>query len=254
MFARSSLTLLFTVLFAVILASPAVAQRSVQRLVHIDSNAPNAVVYMDSIRVGVVQDAPFSVPDTVKQVVVVLSETGLWNVAPLTFDLLPDETKFRLDAQFDYHYQLESIPSGADVSIDGDNLGLTPLSLQRSTPFDSEVLFALEGYTSVRSSLKPDVWSRTVVKLELLDGHMANEFELDLKPRKWINYVAATTSLVAGILAIHLRTKADNRFENYNETGDNALKERIKRLDVQSGISLGVMQVGIGVIAFRIAF
>ena len=83
---------------------------------------------------------------------------------------------------------------------------------------------------------------------------MADEFELDLKPRKWINYVAATTSLAAGILAIHLRTKADNRFENYNETGDNALKKRIKRLDVQSGISLGVMQVGIGVIAFRIAF
>ena len=71
---------------------------------------------------------------------------------------------------------------------------------------------------------------------------------------KWINYTAAGTSLVAGILAIHFRTKADNRFEDYLETGNPGLKKQVQRLDVQSGLALGAMQLGVGVIAFRLVF
>ncbi|NQV73875.1 hypothetical protein HQ496_12190 [bacterium] len=75
-----------------------------------------------------------------------------------------------------------------------------------------------------------------------------------VKRRKWISYTAAGTSVVAGILAIHFRTKADNRFEDFLESGSPALKKSVQRLDVQSGLALGAMQIGVGVIAFRLVF
>ena len=77
---------------------------------------------------------------------------------------------------------------------------------------------------------------------------------IPVRNRKWISLAAAGTSIAAGVLAIHFRTKADNRFEDYLETGSPALKRRVQRLDVQSGIALGAMQVGVGVIAFRMIF
>ena len=75
-----------------------------------------------------------------------------------------------------------------------------------------------------------------------------------VKRKRWIGYTAAGTSVLAGMLAIHYRTKAHNRFEDYLETGSPALKKRVQRLDIQSGVALGVMQVGVGVIAFRLVF
>ena len=70
----------------------------------------------------------------------------------------------------------------------------------------------------------------------------------------WIDYVAIGTAIAGGILAVHYRTKADNRFDDYNETRDPALKSDVKQLDLYSGVALGAMQVGLGVIAFRLIF
>ena len=61
-------------------------------------------------------------------------------------------------------------------------------------------------------------------------------------------------ALAASALAIHFRTKADNRFDDYHEKGNLSLKSDIRRLDVQSGVALGVMQLGLGVVVFRLAF
>ncbi|MDA1028777.1 MAG: hypothetical protein O3B41_06975 [Bacteroidetes bacterium] len=75
-----------------------------------------------------------------------------------------------------------------------------------------------------------------------------------IKKRKWLTYTAAGASLLAGAAAIHFRTKADSRFNSYLETGSPRIKREIKQLDLKSGMALGVMQIGLGVIAFRLIF
>lgn len=75
-----------------------------------------------------------------------------------------------------------------------------------------------------------------------------------VKKRKWIIYTAAGASLLAGAAAIHFRTKADSRFNSYLETGNPRLKREVKQLDLKSGMALGAMQIGVGVIAFRLIF
>ncbi len=76
----------------------------------------------------------------------------------------------------------------------------------------------------------------------------------DIRRRRGIDVVALSGAVVAGALAVHYRTKADHRFEDWEQDKQPQLKRDIQRLDVLSGVSTGVMQVGIGVFAFRLVF
>ena len=133
--------------------------------------------------------------------------------------------------------------------IDSDVTEITvvqpQLDLWKATPF---VFNVPNGNDHVFSAMF-DLEMSTALPTALTNGVGVNS-----KGKRWISFAAAGTSIAAGMLAIHFRTKADNRFEDYLESGSPALKKRVQRLDVQSGIALGVMQVGVGVIGFRLIF
>jgi hypothetical protein len=61
-------------------------------------------------------------------------------------------------------------------------------------------------------------------------------------------------ALAAGIVAVHYKFKGDDLYDEYNETGDPALRNNIDRYDNYSAIALGTMQIGVGVLAFRMVF
>jgi len=145
----------------------------------------------------------------------------------------------------------------------------TFIGVASESPFSIEM--TVERITVVQPA--PDMWSGAPFVFDLgteteitLKALFPLSYKLDLDPmftahiakpnadRAWITYAAATTSILAGVLAIHLRTKADNRFDDYLDSGSASLKRKVKRLDLQSGAALGVMQIGVGVIAFRLIF
>jgi len=75
------------------------------------------------------------------------------------------------------------------------------------------------------------------------------------KARKdWVSIAATASAFAAGALAIHFRTRADNRFSDYQKSGKESLRSDVQRLDVQSGVALGVMHAGLGIVVFRLAF
>jgi len=138
----------------------------------------------------------------------------------------------------------------------------------------SQSPFTVQPSTKVISVKHPDkdIWTNRHVDVELNDdpvqrivaNFVVNQVvDTTLKPKfgidavrtnkKWIT-IATGVSVLSGVAAIHFRTKADNRFNDYLKTGDNRLKQKVKTLDVQSGLALGVMQIGVGVIAFRLIF
>lgn len=145
----------------------------------------------------------------------------------------------------------------------------TLIGLAAQSPF--EVSESVERITVVQPEM--DMWSGAPIvfflgpeKTMTLKAVFPLQYKIDKEPvslgdlqtkrknRAWISYAAAGTSVAAGILAVHFRTKADNRFDDYLESGSSSLKRQVKRLDVQSGVALGVMQVGVGVVAFRMIF
>ena len=57
-----------------------------------------------------------------------------------------------------------------------------------------------------------------------------------------------------GALAVHFKFKADDRYDQYLETGDPEFKDQVQQYDTYSYVALAGMQVGIGVLVFRLAF
>ena len=220
------------------------------------SNAPDAVVYVDGVWMGRKADGPFQIGLDNRQVRVSAGSDGLWSVDPLLFEIRPQaDSTIVLHAHFPRIYQFDSSPSGAQVLSGGAVLGHTPLRIEQSAALDS-VQVRLEGYELVSRKVGTELWNREAFELVAAPSAEAvsTGFVVEKSRRDWISIVATTSALAASALAIHFRTKADNRFDNYHEKGNLSLKSDIRRLDVQSGVALGVMQLGLGVVVFRLAF
>lgn len=68
----------------------------------------------------------------------------------------------------------------------------------------------------------------------------------------WIDYSVLAVTGVAAVVAIHYKFEADERYAEYQQTGDPALRSDIKALDRRSGIALIGMQAGVATFAVRL--
>ena len=59
-------------------------------------------------------------------------------------------------------------------------------------------------------------------------------------------------SLFAGVLAVHFKQLADERYAGYRLTGNEALLSETEKYDIYAGISLVIMQLGIGYLLYLV--
>ncbi|GAB5518927.1 MAG: hypothetical protein RhofKO_11780 [Rhodothermales bacterium] len=250
-------------LVAVIAMAGAVGARA-QTVLVVDSNLPEAVVYADQEMLGTVADGPFSLDAIPAQVRLVPPERASWSMDALRYAVdgtaVGDTLQLGLD--FPYYYKIDSVPYGAMVYVrNGEQrqlLGETPLLHIEEVPLEGELVVEVPGYGRRTLTVEESrVWNRYNVTLERMPsmgeqpGHAVSWRE-PRKPRRWIEAVALGTALTAGALAVHYKFKADRRFEQHAENGDPRFINDIERFDRYSGIALGTMQVGIGVLAIRL--
>ncbi len=235
------------------IASPLYGQK---RFMSVTSNASEASVWVDGVWMGSVGLNPISVPITSSEVLVRPLGAEVWSVDPLRFVLEPDTGHVVLDAHFRYHYRIQSIPSGASVFLGQQNLGATPIIHRSASPVEEDFLLEMKGYEAARIRPGEDIWNPVSVSMTPLmvpvEGLHDNYAVEEARPN-WINLAAAAVAFSAGVLAIHYRTKADNRYQDYLQTGSPSMRADIRRLDVQSGVALGTMQAGLGFVAIRLA-
>ncbi|MCH8276736.1 MAG: hypothetical protein IIA50_04245 [Bacteroidetes bacterium] len=247
-------------LAVVLTASPVRAQ---DIRVEIETNRSDANVYADSLWLGKASAELFLIPDGTKEISLVPAAADAWAIPAIIrsvpIDWIRTDT-IRLVMTFPYYYGLESIPSNASVYLsDGVRrtlLGETPVVYSTEDPQSGEFVFDRAGFLTRRIRPGSALWNRHLVALEPVGSESASEVSLNVgsKRRRWIDYVAMGTAVTAGVLAIHFKTKANNRYAKYEQTGNPELRGAIHRLDVLSGVSLGAMQLGLGVFAVRLIF
>lgn len=228
--------------------------RSQERQIVVSSNVDSAAVFIDNAWAGRVSDGPFMATSDASSITVRLPWLTAWSVEPLRFQL--DDGDVTIEASFPFHYRFESIPSGAEVSENGIRLGQTPYVHVSQSQLSDDVRIALPGYLDAVPELGNEVWNMIRVEMTADATSMAiGTDHIVPKARKdWVSIAATASAFAAGALAIHFRTKADNRFEDYQISGKESLRSDVQRLDVQSGVALGVMHAGLGVVVFRLAF
>lgn len=236
--------------------------RAQDAVIRVETNDPAAHVFADSTWLGTAVRSPFSIGARVRKVRVVPSAIGTWGVPSLSFDLhaMPGDT-LDLEARFPYVYRLESTPR-AEVLLDGSSgrtlLGDTPLLYRAEEHPAGVFLVEREGYVPAVIQPGNDLWNLHSVKLEPAGADGAGREGIVVEEahgrRRWIDYTAVGVAIVAGVVAVHYKLKADRLYDEYTDTGDPTLRPPIDRYDRYSAAALGTMQVGIGVFALRLAF
>ncbi len=159
-----------------------------------------------------------------------------------------------------YRYRIESFPYGATVTLgEGEEarvLGETPLTLDRPTPLDGDLVVALPGHLSARQPAGTAADNHYSFVLRPLDAEREGAAEVGWSERKrpnpWIDVAAVGLALTAGVVSAYYKFEGDDIYDEYVETGDPALRPEFERYDTYSAIALGAMQVGIGVFAVRL--
>ncbi len=237
------------------------AQGQPRAAVVIETNYPEALVYADSLWLGYASQGTFFMPMTVREIRLVAQEENGWNISPVVqpVELIRADSTYRYRLNFPYYYQIRTVPFDAVVYLEQSGerwrIGETPVLYRSEVPLSGVFRIEHPGYLVQQVDAGSEIWNDVEVMLHS-GGQEHQAAEIAWRPprqsRTWIDYAALGLAVGAGVAAIHYKFKADDLYDQYRETGDPDIRSRVKRYDVQAGISLGAMQVGMGVFAIRL--
>lgn len=258
-------------MFAVLLAAPAQAQAlaltptAAEGYVHVETNAPNALVLVDGELLGAVSTGPFLVREGVVAIEVRGADAEQWQprTAAATIEVLAGDTStVRLDLPL--RYRIETLPAGALIALEtpvGEEvLGETPLVVDRQAPLAGTLVARAPGFLDARAVPGDSLDNRLTLLLRPLEvaseATHAADWRPPREPRRWLDYAAAGVALAAAGVAVYYKFEADAiddryRAEGSPERGDPLLKAEAERLDGYSLAALGVMQAGVTFLAVR---
>lgn len=232
-----------------------------QPVVVLDTNWPEAWVYADSVALGLAAQRTFRIPPGARMLRLVPPGGDTWGL-PAPQALLPDTMAdtIQITVAFRFHYRIESVPSEARIFVGPPAhhrlLGETPFGGAFDTPLRDTLYLVRAGYAPTPLWPGQQVWNRHRVLLQPLEA-ATSEVEPwmpTVQGRHWITYAALGMAVAATAVSIHYKFQADRLYARYEKTGDPALRPRIRTFDLRAGFALGVAQLSLGVVAFRLIF
>jgi hypothetical protein len=239
------------------------------RFLGITTDPPGALVYLDSILLGrsplVVRLPEPSRARAGAASILTISggEPGRWFAPVATDTLRPGGGGAGIAGgggdTMALHYSLPvaaritSDPPGADVVLGDSLLGSTPLfaSLPRSV---STVRLRKAGYREESVLIDPATFNYRVGLVRQDSAGMIAESPLAGLAGEGSTklVIAGIATVAAGTAAALLKQKADTYYQDYQDTGDPATLDRVRRLDLASAIALAVAEIGIGYLVIEL--
>ncbi|HYE96768.1 MAG TPA: hypothetical protein VD962_11215 [Rubricoccaceae bacterium] len=233
--------------------------------VRVETNAPGAVVWADSVRLGPAREGGWHLEAGQYRLTLVEDERA-WQprTADTTLGVRPGDTAtVRLDLPV--RYRIESVPFGAAVAIERaghrEPLGVTPLVLDRGGGLMGALVLEREGYHPAQLTPGDSLFNRHVVLLQPLRPGDVTEAEgvwMPSRPRRtWVDLAAGAVALAGTGVAIYYKFQADEVDDRYRspdspERGDPVLREEALRLDRYSAAALAVGTVSFGLLGVRL--
>jgi len=238
------------------------AQDTGEAFLLVQSNLPGSLVLVDSSYAGTVgEQRVIRVDPGSHRVGVTPSEVGSWVLSPPETDVVAvegDTVSVTLD--FPITYRIDSVPFGAAVFREDDDraLGETPVIFSTDEVLRAAIILEKSGYATERIIPGTEVINQHTVSLRPLEGQIARsdaeEWSPGSRSSKWLTYSAVGLIVAGGALAVHFKFEADDKYQEYLVTADSETKHEVDRLDRLSYVALGGVQVGLGILVYRLAF
>ena len=232
------------------------------------TETPRALVVVDGEALGAAQDGPFTlVPGT--HDVGLIEPTGAWDGrrSETSVTLAAGDT-MTVELDLPVRTRIESLPLHASVVLvrpDGteEDLGTTPLVVDRPDGLDGRLVARLDGYTEA-SAPTPADGGRVALVLRPVGLAVGEAFTHSLptrrsNPRRTVLDVGlGALAVAAGAVAVHYKFRADAADDAYRHPlslnrGETSFLEDARRLDTISSVALGVSTASLGVLAIRFA-
>lgn len=237
------------------------AQDGGNAYVRVTSNLPGSLILVDSTFAGTVGDSTvISVRPGMHRIGVAPSEVGSWVLSPPENPVLAfegDTVIVKLD--FPITYRIDTVPYGATVFREDEDrmLGETPLVFSTDAVLRAALVLEKSGYATERIMPGTEVVNQHTVSLRPLEDDISRSDAEEWNPSpggRWLTYSAVALIAAGGALAVHFKFEADDKYEEYLETADAETKAEVDRFDRMSYVALGGLQVGLGILVYRLAF
>ena len=188
-FRFSGISLLVVLLLQGVFVSGSQAQPSQEKVLHLDTNMQDALVYIDSVMVGRAGNGLFTIPEGARTLELIPSFSDAWSIRPLTYAFEhPYEDTLSVTLNFSHHYYLNSVPFDAEVyhetNSDQSFLGTTPFVYESAGPLSGELVFVSEGYKTRRIEPGERIWNEHSLVLELTDEQFEDRFAMQRRERR----------------------------------------------------------------------
>lgn len=159
-----------------------------------------------------------------------------------------------VDVVFKRSYSINSEPFGAEVFLDGEKVGETPLFIKLREGETTHVTLSHEGYQDTTVTLGGNRTRFLALELTPVtkeaDLYLPDEIvqEQEHSTSKVLLYSAMGLSVVSGALALYFRDRGNDSYDRYLSTGDpaqfNQFYDDAKRYDRYAAASFVTFQVG----------
>jgi len=155
-------------------------------------------------------------------------------------------------AVFSHRWTITSEPYGATVQHHDSIIGTTPLIL--STTSEKYIIkISKDGFKDVMVPLSIDA-GEFHMKLEPVEGSskIQSPYLLTNKQSEVQTsvYVAAGAAVVSGVAAAFLKIESDRYYKDYRHTNSGSTLDKVRRLDIVSGISLAVSEISLFLLSY----
>lgn len=156
-----------------------------------------------------------------------------------------------------YNY-IDSYPQNADVFIENEKIGNTPLFFMwQDSSFPKTIKVSLKGFSAESFTVNnPEKLSKKFSLKSLKPGFIKNPVKenkpLYFKtPRKVLPVVISSIiTAVSGISSFYFKYLASENKKEYEFSGDAAAIDRQKKYDLIGGISIVALQIGFGALMY----
>jgi hypothetical protein len=221
--------------------------------ISVTSNMPDVVVYIDSSMIGTTPIGYNNVSEGRHILRFVHPNAKSW-YRPAISETLAVHAGDRITRTitFPFVYHITSEPYGATIWQNDSLLGYTPYFLM-SASNTGMVKISKEGYDEVAVSLPQEegelhceLRSRIADASNKISPVLSFERSKSLTPV----YAASATAIVSGTVSAYFKIKADAYYNNYLQSGDITLLDKIHRYDRISGAALISSELSVLVLSY----
>jgi len=209
--------------------------------VTVKTDKENIDVFIDNVKEGNGNSVSFRIPQGT-HILELKEQTGQWNPKYLKDILYIDNCEdLILNYSLNNKIRLDSEPQNAYVFENDSLIGYTPLFVN---PDFKSLFLSKPGYLD-KEIYKSDITPGEKITLEFIGKEKRKNFY-----ESTLFKVLVGTALALGTVTAYTKLHADNKFEEYQFSGDPDVLDEVDKFDIISGTTFVALQINFGLIVY----